>query len=60
VIEKLAAAHEAGKLKFFGSHAQLSNADAFAAFLSPRVGNRARKLSTRARVDRRPRRHSAG
>ncbi len=34
-LEKLAAAHKAGKLKFFGQHADLTNAKAFAAFLAP-------------------------
>src|SRR3954469_8934400 len=32
-LEKLTAAHSAGKLQFFGKHAQLSNAKAFAAYL---------------------------
>src|SRR6516165_82411 len=35
MIEKLAAAHKAGKLRFFGEHAHLADADAFAAFLAP-------------------------
>ena len=35
MLEKLAAAHKAGKLRFFGDHAHLSSADAFAAFLVP-------------------------
>jgi Putative transposase/Transposase zinc-binding domain len=35
MLEKLAAAHAAGKLQFFGEHAQLADADAFAAFLAP-------------------------
>jgi putative transposase/transposase-like zinc-binding protein len=35
MIEKLAAAHKAGKLRFFGEHAHLADADAFAAFLTP-------------------------
>jgi Putative transposase/Transposase zinc-binding domain len=35
MLEKLAAAHEAGKLTFFGEHAHLADAKAFAAFLSP-------------------------
>ena len=35
MIEKLAAAHKAGKLKFFGEHGHLAAADAFAAFLAP-------------------------
>ena len=35
MIEKLAAAHKAGKLRFFGEHAHLACADAFAAFLAP-------------------------
>jgi hypothetical protein len=35
MLEKLAAAHKAGKLKFFGEHMHLAAADAFAAFLAP-------------------------
>ena len=35
MLEKLAAAHAAGKLQFFGQHARLADADAFAAFLAP-------------------------
>ncbi len=35
MLEKLAAAHKAGKLRFFGGHAHLASADAFAAFLAP-------------------------
>src|SRR5262244_1975156 len=35
VLEKLAAAHGAGALQFFGKHAALSNAPAFAACLAP-------------------------
>jgi Putative transposase/Transposase zinc-binding domain len=35
MLEKLAEAHAAGKLQFFGEHAQLADADAFAAFLAP-------------------------
>jgi len=35
MLEKLAAAHEAGQLQFFGSHAHLADAQAFAAFLAP-------------------------
>ena len=34
-LEKLMAAHEAGRLKFFGEHAGLVDHDAFAAYLSP-------------------------
>jgi hypothetical protein len=34
-LEKLAAAHAAGLLHFFGSHAPLADTQAFAAFLSP-------------------------
>ena len=34
-LEKLIAAHEAGRLKFFGNHAALANALAFAAYLAP-------------------------
>jgi len=35
MLEKLAAAHDAGKLQFFGEHAHLADAKAFAAFLAP-------------------------
>jgi hypothetical protein len=35
VLEKLAAAHKAGRLTFFGEHAHLADANAFAAFLAP-------------------------
>jgi hypothetical protein len=35
VLEKLAAAHCAGQLQFFGKHAALTNARAFAVYLSP-------------------------
>ena len=35
MLEKLAAAHAAGKLTFFGAHAHLADAKAFAAFLAP-------------------------
>ena len=35
MLEKLAAAHAAGKLQFFGEHRHLGDADAFAAFLAP-------------------------
>jgi hypothetical protein len=35
MLEKLAAAHKAGKLKFFGEQAHLASADTFAAFLAP-------------------------
>jgi hypothetical protein len=34
-LEKLAAAHEAGHLHFFGDHAPLADAQAFAAYLAP-------------------------
>jgi hypothetical protein len=34
-LEKLAAAHAAGRLRFFGNHAHLADAQAFAAFLAP-------------------------
>jgi hypothetical protein len=34
-LEKLAAAHQTGELQFFGNHARLSNAKAFAAYLAP-------------------------
>jgi hypothetical protein len=35
MLQKLAAAHEAGRLQFFGEHAHLADAKAFAAFLAP-------------------------
>jgi len=35
MLEKLTAAHKAGKLTFFGQHAHLADAKAFAAFLAP-------------------------
>jgi hypothetical protein len=35
VLEKLAAAHAAGALQFFGKHAALTNARAFTAYLAP-------------------------
>jgi len=35
MLEKLAAAHKAGKLRFSGEYAHLAGADAFAAFLAP-------------------------
>jgi hypothetical protein len=35
MLEKLAAAHAAGKLSFFGAHAHLADQKAFAAFLTP-------------------------
>jgi hypothetical protein len=34
-LEKLAAAHQAGRLSFFGNHAHLDDAQAFAAYLAP-------------------------
>jgi hypothetical protein len=34
-LERLLAAHQAGRLKFFGDHAALTNAQAFAACLAP-------------------------
>jgi hypothetical protein len=34
-LEKLAIAHAAGRLRFFGEHADLADGDAFAAFLRP-------------------------
>jgi hypothetical protein len=34
-LEKLAAAHDAGRLQFFGNHAALTDAQAFAAYLTP-------------------------
>ena len=35
LLEKLATAHAAGQLRFFGAHADLADAKAFAAFLAP-------------------------
>jgi Putative transposase/Transposase zinc-binding domain len=35
MLEKLVAAHEAGQLRFFGTHAHLADAKAFSAFLAP-------------------------
>ncbi len=35
LLDKLAAAHAAGELQFFGDHAQLADAKAFAAYLAP-------------------------
>ena len=35
LLEKLVAAHAAGKLQFFGDHAALADAQAFAAYLAP-------------------------
>jgi hypothetical protein len=35
MLDKLAAAHAAGKLRFFGQHARLADAAAFAPFLAP-------------------------
>jgi hypothetical protein len=35
MLEQIAAAHAAGKLRFFGAHSDLADADAFAAFLAP-------------------------
>jgi hypothetical protein len=35
MLNQLAAAHAAGKLRFFGQHSHLGDADAFAAFLAP-------------------------
>jgi hypothetical protein len=35
LLEKLVAAHDAGRLQFFGDHAPLANAQAFAAYLQP-------------------------
>ena len=34
-LEKLIAAHEAGRLKFFGDHARLAKRDVFTAYLAP-------------------------
>ena len=34
-LERLLAAHQAGRLKFFGDHAALANARAFVAYLAP-------------------------
>jgi len=35
MLEKLVAAHQTGQLRFFGTHAHLADAKAFAAFLAP-------------------------
>ena len=35
MLDKLLAAHQAGRLRFLGSHAHLADADTFAAFLAP-------------------------
>jgi hypothetical protein len=35
VLEKLASAHQAGQLKFFGQYAALTNAQSFATYLAP-------------------------
>src|SRR6201982_2134547 len=35
MVEKLAAAHQAGQLQFFSAHAHLADTKAFAAFLAP-------------------------
>jgi hypothetical protein len=35
VLQKLASAHQAGQLQFFGKHASLTNARTFAAYLAP-------------------------
>ena len=35
ILEKLAAAHEAGRLEFFGAHARLAEQRAFADYLAP-------------------------
>ena len=40
MLEKLAAAHEAGKLAFFGKHAQLTDTKTFAKFLKTLKGTR--------------------
>jgi hypothetical protein len=34
LLEKLATAHAAGELQFFGNHARLADAKAFAAYLA--------------------------
>jgi Putative transposase/Transposase zinc-binding domain len=40
MLDKLVAAHAAGKLQFFGRHAHLASARAFAAFLAPLRGKK--------------------
>jgi hypothetical protein len=35
MLERLAAAHRAGQLNFYGDHTHLAEADAFKAFLAP-------------------------
>ncbi len=50
MLEQLAAAHAAGRLQFFGTHAHLANAKALAALLAPRRKTRWFSSSTRARL----------
>ena len=62
MLEKLAAAHAAGKLQFFGEHAHLAAADVFAAFLAhrPRQGAARRtQAANGARRDDQGHRHGA-
>ena len=52
-LEKLLAAHQAGRLQFFGDHAALADAQAFAAYLAPlrrsRMGRLCQAAVRRAR-----------
>ena len=43
-LEKLLAAHDAGRLQFFGDHAALADAQAFAAYLAPLRTDRVGRL----------------
>ena len=52
MLTKLAAAHAAGKLQFFGTHAHLAAAKAFAAFLAPLGFHRIRHYSLFASTNR--------
>jgi hypothetical protein len=47
VLEKLDAAHRAGQLQFFGKHAALTNAQAFAAYFQSPAGTRVKKETWR-------------
>src|SRR4051812_11362746 len=44
LLERLLAAHKAGRLKFFGGHAALADAQAFAAYLTPPAPDRMGRL----------------
>jgi len=47
VLEKLDAANRAGQLQFFGKHAALTNAQAFAAYFQSPAGTRVKKETWR-------------